>query len=203
MKAIILAGGESRRMGTDKAFLPWGEYSLIEFLVDRLRPLFSEVAVVTKKPEKFTGMPVKVISDLWEERSSMIGLYSGLAASGIASKGGPDIHFVIPCDTPLIPMQLIQEMAALAQDFEILVLGEGPKDNPIPLPGFYQSTVLPKLRDRILKEDYRISSFLEECDYFAVPEGRWREWDPDGHSRLNLNTPQEYQEAYIFAEPSR
>ena len=47
---IILCGGGSTRMGTDKALLPFGEVSLLEYLVNKYKPHFSHIYLSVKKP---------------------------------------------------------------------------------------------------------------------------------------------------------
>src|SRR3989338_7412904 len=115
--ALILAGGRSSRMGTDKAFLPWQDFTIIEFLVARLVPVFDKIYVVTKNPDKFTGLSAHIIRDHLSDFGSIIGLHAGLHDSHA------ELNFVIPCDVPLIPTPLILEMGGAAARFDAVVLG--------------------------------------------------------------------------------
>ena len=40
---VLLCGGLSTRMGTNKAFLPFGKYTLMEYQVRRFRPYFEKI----------------------------------------------------------------------------------------------------------------------------------------------------------------
>ena len=78
---IILCGGGSTRMGTDKALLPFGEVSLLEYLVNKYKPHFSHIYLSVKKPGEYThlSLPVTEIADLYMNAGPMSGVFSGLS----------------------------------------------------------------------------------------------------------------------------
>ena len=93
---IILCGGGSTRMGTDKALLPFGEVSLLEYLVNKYKPHFSHIYLSVKKPGEYThlSLPVTEIADLYMNAGPMSGVFSGL------SMMDEDQAFILPIDTP-------------------------------------------------------------------------------------------------------
>lgn len=58
---IILCGGGSTRMGTDKALLPFGEVSLLEYLVNKYKPHFSHIYLSVKKPTLFIVLMLYIV----------------------------------------------------------------------------------------------------------------------------------------------
>ena len=76
---IILAGGKSSRMGTDKAFLKWNNKLFIESIIDALDPLVSEIIIVSND-EKYDSFKTKRIKDVIENAGPLAGIYSGLKA---------------------------------------------------------------------------------------------------------------------------
>lgn len=62
--AVILAGGKSSRMKVNKAFVTINRHQMIELVIMKLRPLFTEVIVVTNKSEDYAGLGVKTATDL-------------------------------------------------------------------------------------------------------------------------------------------
>ena len=94
---VILAGGQSRRMGTDKTLLKVGGIPLIARSVKTLLPLFPMVAIVAKDVEKFRFLKDAVlVKDLFEEQHALGGIYTALSHFS-----GKDC-FVFACDLPFL-----------------------------------------------------------------------------------------------------
>ena len=92
---IVLCGGRSSRMGRAKAWLPWFEgRTLIEHVVERLRPAVDEVVVVTSADLDLPPLEARVVRDREPERGPLAGLRDGLAATGA------DYAFVTATDAP-------------------------------------------------------------------------------------------------------
>ncbi len=100
--AIILSGGKSLRMGTNKSFLNIGDKTIIERMRDLLQSMFKEVVLITNEPEdyKFLGLPI--YEDIFWYRGPLAGIHSGLKHSKT------DINFIISCDLPLMTKEMIK-----------------------------------------------------------------------------------------------
>ena len=81
MDAIVLAGGDSRRMGFPKAFLTLGDTTLIETVISRLQPIFRRVLVVARDSKGLTDLDAVVLTDQRMERGPLVGVARGLAIS--------------------------------------------------------------------------------------------------------------------------
>ena len=82
---VILCGGLSTRMGSDKAFLPFGHTSLINYQIERFRPFFSKIYLSVPKQEErpvdYEGRcGVPAIEDKYSQIGPMGGLYSALSS---------------------------------------------------------------------------------------------------------------------------
>ena len=75
---VILAGGKSRRMGRDKAFLPFGKGVLIERVIEGLRQVTDVLLLISNTPEKYEGFGLPMASDVIPEAGSLGGIYTGL-----------------------------------------------------------------------------------------------------------------------------
>ena len=77
---VILCGGNSTRMGSDKALLPFGEYCLIEYLVRKFQPYFSKIYLSVKKKGDYAHLHLSVteIPDIYPNAGPMSGIFSGL-----------------------------------------------------------------------------------------------------------------------------
>ena len=99
--AIILSGGKSSRMGTNKSLLKIGDKTIIEKLRDLLQRMFKDVILITNDPDdyKFLGLPI--YEDIFRHRGPLAGIHSGLKHSKT------DLNFIISCDLPFMTMEMI------------------------------------------------------------------------------------------------
>ena len=99
--AIILSGGKSIRMGTNKSFLKIGDKTVIERMRDLLQSMFKDVILITNEPGdyKFLGLPI--YEDVFRHRGPLAGIHSGLKHSKT------DLNFIISCDLPLLTKEMI------------------------------------------------------------------------------------------------
>ena len=100
---IILAGGKSSRMRTDKAFLKWNNKLFIESILDTLEPLTSDIIIVSND-KKYDVFRTKRIKDIIENAGPVAGIYSGLKASKT------EYNLVLSCDIPLITETILQQL---------------------------------------------------------------------------------------------
>ena len=64
LSAILLAGGKSKRMGINKAFLKIGEKTFIDIIYQKMNELFSEIIIVTDSPQKLSHLKARITPDL-------------------------------------------------------------------------------------------------------------------------------------------
>jgi len=105
---LVLAGGESRRMGRPKAWLEVGETTLLRWMIQRLGPAFSEVVVSFAEPEQVERLvPFRLVFD----RKLMAGPLAGIEAGLTAARH--EVTFVVACDMPYVTPE-VAEMAVAA-----------------------------------------------------------------------------------------
>ena len=95
---VILCGGNSVRMGTDKALLPFGDCCLLEYLVHKFKPYFSTIYLSVKYIGDYAhlNLPVTEIADIYGNAGPMSGVFSGL------SMINEDAAFFMSVDTPFM-----------------------------------------------------------------------------------------------------
>jgi len=113
--AIILAGGKSTRMGTNKSLLKIGDKTIIERLIDLLQSMFKDVILITNEPDdyKFLGLPI--YEDIFRYRGPLAGIHSGLKHSKT------NLNFIISCDLPFMTMEMINYLIEYKTDKLITV----------------------------------------------------------------------------------
>ena len=187
MNGIILAGGENRRMGTDKAFLEFDGRPMIEHILAVFAGLFRKTIIVTNTPDRYRNYGVEVTSDALEIRGPLTGIYSGLLRST------DEYNFVAACDMPFLNPRLISYMGEIAAGQDAVV----PAFNGFmePLHAIYRRELLSTMEAQIRKQDRRIRGLFDHIQVRYVTEEEIVRFDPLKRSFRNLNTPKEYKEA--------
>lgn len=187
----ILAGGQSSRMGSNKALLPYRGVRIIEAIRRQLAGLFDEVLVVTNSPEQYAFLGCRMVPDLYPGMGALAGLHAGLAHSRT-----PHI-FAVACDMPQLNDTLIRTLVARRHQAEV-VIPEGEKC-PEPLHAVYSRSCLPAMEMALRTEQRRIVSFFDMAQVRLVPRGKIAALDPDYASFRNINTPEDYRQLAYFA----
>lgn len=187
MTGIILAGGENRRMGTDKAFLDVAGRPLVERVINVLKGLFERVIVVTNTPQAYAHYAVSVVTDAIDKRGPLTGIYSGLLASK------DEYNFVAACDMPFLNSGLIGHMAKEAEGYDIVVPEIHGKVEP--LHAVYHKRLLALIEVQIRRDSRQIQKIFEGVKVRRITEEEIDRFDPEKRSFINLNTPEEYEEA--------
>jgi molybdopterin-guanine dinucleotide biosynthesis protein A len=187
MTGIVLAGGENRRMGTDKSFLKVAGVPLIERVLRSVKAVFPDIIIVTNSPERYAAYGVKTVGDVLDIRGPLTGIYSGLLQS-------PDeYNFVVACDMPFLNSRLLSYMAGLAAGHDIVVPSIGGQIEP--LHAVYRRRLITVMENELNHDRKRIRDIFGRAMVRYVTEEEIDRFDPARKSFKNLNTPQEYEEA--------
>src|SRR5438270_8329716 len=106
INGFILVGGRSRRMGTDKARIPWGTGTLLTHAVDRMRQVSARVFAVGP----LEGAPVAVLPDIFVGHGPLAGIQTALAQTTT------DWNLILGVDIPLVPASLLRFIAEHCED---------------------------------------------------------------------------------------
>ncbi|MBV8880559.1 MAG: molybdenum cofactor guanylyltransferase [Planctomycetaceae bacterium] len=180
----ILAGGASRRMGRNKALLPFRGKPLLRHQLDLLTPLFPEILLSANDPAPYSPFGLRIVPDLFAERCSLSGIHALLKAAT-----APRV-FVVACDLPFLNPDLIRKLLELPGDVDVVV----PKSDEglEPLHAIYARTCLPSIERCAAAGEWKITRFYEGLRVYVLPvaPGDWRR---EGRSPfLNANTPDEW-----------
>lgn len=188
----IQAGGQSSRMGEDKALKPFLGLPLIQTVVERLAPIADEILVAANHPEKYSFLGLRIVPDLLPGKGPLGGLYTALASAS------SPVVAVVACDMPFASAVLLAEAARILVREEADIVIPRTDKGLEPLHAVYRrDTCLPVIRAAIE------SNRLKVIDWF--PRVRVREQtpeevaavDPSGLTFWNLNTLEEFTQAEI------
>jgi molybdopterin-guanine dinucleotide biosynthesis protein A len=190
--AIVLAGGQSRRMGQPKAWLPFGEDRLLTRILRILKPLVTCRIVVAAPNQDLLPLPegVLLVRDRREGCGPLEGLWAGLSA-GVAHA---DVFYASSCDVPLLKPAFVNRLFELMGPGDQIVV---PRDDRHfhPLAAVYHRSVLPAVAELLAEDRLRPYVLFERVRTRAVDSAQLRDVDPRLDSLRNLNTPEEYQAA--------
>ena len=187
ISSILLAGGKSSRLGTDKARIKLdGRFAMVQSAAEKLLAVSDEVVAVTDG-RRYDNLKVKWVSDIYPGAGPLGGLYSGL----LATKSSHAL--VVACDMPFLNLALLRYMISLPRDYDVLIPKLGHKLEP--LHAIYSRNCLQPI-ERLLKEGhFKILDFFDQVIVHHLTEEEIERYDSDHHSFFNINTPDQLREA--------
>lgn len=181
---VVLAGGASRRMGRNKAFLELGGRPLIVWVLERLAEVCAERLIVANDHSLYAPLGVPVVPDRFPGVGVLGGLHAGLAAAR------HDLILAVGCDMPFLNPDLLRAFIAWAEGCDVVALRRGEQVET--LHAAYRRTCLEPMEEAIRSGQRRIISFFPQVRVrYVAPEDVFP-LDPDLRSFRNANTPEEW-----------
>lgn len=176
--ALILAGGESRRMGANKSLLDFGGIPLIQHIAAQLLPHFPQVSIVANAPDTFAFLKLPVITDRTPGQGPLMGIATGLDRSEYPW------NLVVATDIPTIPLPLLHALFAARAERPCVVPREA-SGTLQPLCGLYHRDATDEILSFLSRGEHRVMALVEKLAPTTVPV--------DTGLLRNLNTPEEYR----------
>jgi molybdopterin-guanine dinucleotide biosynthesis protein A len=202
--AIILAGGDSKRMGRDKAALPFNGETLLQSVIAGVKPLFAQTLVSVRELRGDVALPQ--ICDTQADGGPLVALISALEA--ITTPWA----FVVACDMPFVAPALTAHLASLRATLSPSSLPHGGerdadslRENYLyhqavvpevdghaqPLAAFYARSALPILQSSLASGNKSLTGALKTLDVRYVTADELVQFDPQLRSFFDLDTPQD------------
>jgi molybdopterin-guanine dinucleotide biosynthesis protein A len=175
---IILAGGKSSRMGTDKGFLKLNNKTFIEYSIEALQPLVSQIIIVSNDPD-YDVFKMKRVEDLIKDAGPLAGIHSGLKHSRT------EYNLVLSCDIPLIKKEVIEKLIDAQDGYQdvIQIVSNG---KSMPLIAMYKKTCETTFHKLLQKDERRLQVAMNQCKVKNIV------LDPENNLyTANINTPEE------------
>ncbi len=193
---VLIAGGKSRRMGTDKRFLSVAGKTLFERTMEVLESTFRDIIIVLAEPvEKLDVRGARVVFDAVPGCGSLGGLYTGLEASPHRRV------FAVACDMPFLNQRLIRFLVDYDSSVDVVVaeLATGVH----PMHAVYSKQCAPLLRSMAERQDLKIQRLFLAADLRVrvLRERDLAPLDPGLRSFQNINTPEDLALAESLLPP--
>ncbi|WP_164545415.1 molybdenum cofactor guanylyltransferase [Paenibacillus albus] len=191
---VILAGGQSSRMGTDKALLPVGDKVLLRIIAEQMLSagISGKIIISAGDGQREEGYrhalsrvqgTFEFVCDTYVDCGPLAGLHAALSIIPAQAYG-----FVMACDMPVLSESLLTRMITSASAVE-----DGRRPAVVrttvnqPFHALYNAVVVPQLQQLLEQRDLRVMSFLKELDALQLEPT-----PAEAEAFINLNTPELY-----------
>ncbi|MEW6025987.1 MAG: molybdenum cofactor guanylyltransferase [Planctomycetota bacterium] len=178
--AVILCGGQSKRIGTNKAFLKIGDKSFIEVLIHKLQGLFKNIIISTKDAAPYRHLKssrVAIVKDRSRVLGSLVGIHSALR------KSGTKYILAIAVDMPTIETRLIKRLLRNYKGYDVII--PETQKGLEPLCAIYFKGCLPHIEKQIRCGNYKIIDFFDKIRIKTIRLNR--------NGLFNINTLRDYR----------
>ncbi len=177
--AIIMAGGDSSRMGMDKSVLAINGKPMVEIIAEQLRTSFSQTLISANDAEKFAFLGLQIVPDRIQGQGPLMGIASALEASA------NEVNFVVACDIPHIDLTYVRKMLSRAKGADIVIPRSRDKEYE-PLFAVYNKSALEAINKVLRTGGRKISDVFTRCKVSYI--------ELKADCFANLNTRAEYEE---------
>lgn len=189
----IQAGGQSSRMGQNKALMSFQGQSLVERISQRLAPAADEIILISNQPDELAFLGKPVHKDIWIGKGPLGGLHTALTVAKYS------LVAIVACDLPFASLDLLR--------FELDQIEKDGWDAAIPLiSGKYEplhavyrkETCLPAVIEAVKQERFKLVSWLPAVKVRNITEDEVRKIDDKMRMFINVNTPEEFLRATLL-----
>ncbi|MFC2172271.1 molybdenum cofactor guanylyltransferase [Acidobacteriota bacterium] len=186
---VVLAGGNSRRMGRDKSRLELAGKSMLKHMIDLLISVTPRVVIAAGKQRGDEPAGIRVVEDRYPGCGPLAGVHAAL------NETAAERILVVTCDLPFMMPGLLAELCTRSKSYDVLVAES--EQGVEPLVGVYGSACLEQLEEFLGKKKYKAKDFLK-VTRLNIGVFSWRHarpFDRKGISFFNINDRKAYEKA--------
>lgn len=186
---IILAGGKSSRMGTNKALLMIEGKTIIEQAVEELRSIVNNIIIVTNSFEDYAFLNLPMVKDEWKDMGPLAGIHAGLSFSKT------ERNLIVACDMPFISAKLGDVLLKQLENYEAAIPEISGQLHP--LFAAYRKVVKEEAEKALQQKQLRIRGIFRNIHVKIMEETELNKYSVvlDDSDLFNMNHPEEYEQA--------
>ncbi len=183
----IMAGGKSSRMGRNKSFVELGGKTMIEHVRDTVAPLSKNQIIITNEPDHYQALQLPMFSDLYPDHGPLAGIYTAVY------QAPTQYTLIVATDMPWLNPNLLNHLIQLRNEADVII----PRWQkfPEPLHAVYSKSVLPAIKANLDQKKLKITQFFDQVSVRFIEREEIEQFDKNGRSFSNINTPEELEEA--------
>ena len=194
LTVVIQAGGESRRMGRDKALIPFLGKPLIVHVYETVKSLADEVLITTNRPANYRFLEVPLHQDIVKERGALGGLYTALK-----SANNPVVA-VVACDMPFASSELLSRARDRLIGEQVDAVIPRSESGLEPLHAVYRrKTCVPAVKWALEAGEWKVTSWFSKVNLAFIESEELRIYDPEKIAFWNVNTVEDLERAQDYA----
>jgi len=183
MTSIILAGGKSLRLGRNKSLATIGGKSLIQWVVDRLAAISTEIVIANARGQEIpcsSNVRSITVADIYPGKGPLAGIHSGLIAASSRRA------IVVSCDTPFLSVGLLEYMIQTCPGSDIVV--PHMKEKVEPLCAVYSKDCVNPIQELLNRNELKIIELYPMVTVRYIEETEIDRFDPEHLSFFNINS---------------
>lgn len=187
---VILAGGKSSRMGTNKSLLLIDHKPVIKHIVEELETCTDELVIIANEPTIYDFLHLKVYRDRYTDKGPLAGIETALYHVEA------DVFMLAACDMPFIHASIYTFLLEKFEQHDAIIPVYEKQMHP--LAGLYKKSVLEKVQYQLENDILRVKSFFDQINVKYVENFQGISDKLLKKHFFNMNNPEEYQEAKTF-----
>lgn len=192
VSGVILAGGNSQRMGRDKAWLEFNGQPLIAVIAERLRTVVDEVIIAADDIKRFAPFADRCVPDVYRGIGTLSGIHAGLQAAS------HDLTLIVGCDMPFLDPRVLVWLVEESRGVDLVVIKH--ELGLEPLHAVYRKSCLPAVEATIRSGERCAFAFYDQIRVRFVHPSEIPSPHPDRSSFFNVNTPEQWHQALQQAQ---
>ena len=181
-------------MGENKALMRLGDDSLIGHVIRCLHDVTDELLLITNSPPEYAHLGVSMHGDILPGTGTLGGVYTGL------THASHDAVLCVACDSPFLEPKLLTYLVSVLGKYdavmpETFTHQDDTQTTLQTLCAAYSKRCLPIIALMLRESELRVHALQERARIKNVSPEVWREFDPDGISFFNINTPEDFERA--------
>lgn len=185
--AVILAGGKSSRMGFDKQLLIEDDRRILERVIETLKAEFSDILIVTAKPQLYEGMGVRLCGDVYAGKGPLAGVHAALL------NARSRYVYLLACDMPVVNLPFIRHMKQKLQETGMDICASQCGGRMEPFNTFYSRSLLPDVVHRLETGNSSLFRFIHASRACVLSQEDAACFDKELRMFTNINTRSEYE----------
>ena len=192
--AAILAGGKSSRMGFDKQLLIEDDRRILETVIETLKQEFSDILIVTARPELYENMGVRIFQDEYQGKGPLAGVHAAL------HHARSRYVYLLACDMPVVNLEFIRHMKERIRDSGADICACKQNDRMEPFNTFYSRDLLDDVKHRLETGNSSLFRFIYANNACVIDQEDAARFDEELRMFTNINTRSEF-EKYLGSTP--
>ena len=157
---IILAGGKSSRMGTEKGLIIYKNKPFVEHIIEAMSPLVDNIIIISNN-KAYESFGFKCYEDLIKNTGPLAGIYTGLRYSKTEN------NLIVSCDVPLINTVILQKLTDQKNDTSEVIQLQCQGEN-MPLIALYKKCCEMIFLKELVKNQRKVQKALKKCNVKTI-----------------------------------